>query len=68
MMICSRSDSATLEAVKAVMENINRIREDNELYQEITKDIDPWDSLSYNSKPCTKQYINTVLKIWETND
>ena len=67
MMMCSKSDSVTLEAVKAVMGNINRIREDNELYQEITKNIDPWDSLSSNAKPCTKQYINTVLKIWETN-
>ena len=68
MMMCNKSDSETLEAIKVLMGNISRIREGNELYQQITTNIDPWESLTSNSKPCTKQYIDTVLRIWEKND
>ena len=64
LMVCNKSDEDTLEATKALLQGITRVRNENQIYLEVTNKIGSFESDNFTLKPITKLYINNVLKSW----
>ena len=64
MMICNKSDEDTLGATKTLLECVSRVRNENQICQEITNKMSSLENNNFALKPITKLYINNVLKSW----
>ena len=67
MMMSNKSDSATLECCRTFLEVVKRVRMGNDVYQEITKNLEGWDDSSCSARPATKTYIKNVARNWAEN-